>query len=226
MPSSASPARPPPRPQPQPLRARPGNGGWPGRPPLRPPRSGVSPHRRSTARRPGRHRSRRPRPARRCHRAHSGPQGLSPARTRPAPDRRRAKPAPGRPGGSPRGAGSVLRGAAPGNQGLAAQGLAAHQEIRPAPRRAFPAWPLELDGNLVITPDRVIAWYRLPLQRWTFRPEDERLAVVAASAAAGAADPPPLPPPCHLPAVRGRPGPRPSTGRSAARTRPLAGPGR
>jgi hypothetical protein len=40
-----------------------------------------------------------------------------------------------------------------------------------------------VDGNLVITLDRVVAWYRLPLQRWSFRAEDERLAMVAAAGA-------------------------------------------
>ena len=54
-----------------------------------------------------------------------------------------------------------------------------HQDPAPAFRLAAEA----LDGNLVITADRVIAWYRLPLFSWTFRPEAERLAVVAAGAA-------------------------------------------
>jgi hypothetical protein len=40
-----------------------------------------------------------------------------------------------------------------------------------------------VDGHLVITPDRVLAYYKLPPHRWSFRPEDERLAVVAAAAA-------------------------------------------
>jgi hypothetical protein len=54
-----------------------------------------------------------------------------------------------------------------------------HQD--PAP--AFTLAAQALDGNLVITADRVIAWYRLPLFSWTFRPEAERLAIVAAGAA-------------------------------------------
>lgn len=37
--------------------------------------------------------------------------------------------------------------------------------------------------HLVITPDRVIAWYRVPLQPWSFRPEAERRALVQAAAA-------------------------------------------
>lgn len=51
----------------------------------------------------------------------------------------------------------------------------------PAP--AFTLAAEALAGNLVITADRVIAWYRLPLFSWTFRPESERLAIVAAGAA-------------------------------------------
>jgi hypothetical protein len=41
----------------------------------------------------------------------------------------------------------------------------------------------QLAGHLVITHDRVIAYYRLPLQRWSFRPESERTALVANAAA-------------------------------------------
>jgi hypothetical protein len=51
----------------------------------------------------------------------------------------------------------------------------------PAP--AFTLAAEALAGNMVITADRVIAWYRLPLFSWTFRPESERLAIVAAGAA-------------------------------------------
>lgn len=54
-----------------------------------------------------------------------------------------------------------------------------HRDPEPSPGLATEA----VDGNLVITPDRVMAWYRLPLQRWSFVPEDGRLAVVAAAAA-------------------------------------------
>ena len=35
----------------------------------------------------------------------------------------------------------------------------------------------------MITADRVIAWYRVPLQLWSFRPEAERLGLVQAAAA-------------------------------------------
>lgn len=52
-----------------------------------------------------------------------------------------------------------------------------HRDREPASDLATEA----LDGNLVITADRVMAWFRLPLQRWSFRPEGERLAVVAAA---------------------------------------------
>ena len=41
----------------------------------------------------------------------------------------------------------------------------------------------QLAGHLVITDDRVIAYYRLPLQRWSFRPETERIALVSNAAA-------------------------------------------
>jgi hypothetical protein len=37
--------------------------------------------------------------------------------------------------------------------------------------------------HLVITSDRVIAWYRVPQQPWSFRPEAERLALIQAAAA-------------------------------------------
>jgi hypothetical protein len=40
-----------------------------------------------------------------------------------------------------------------------------------------------LDGHLVIAPDRVTAWYRLPMQAWTFRGEGSRLATISAGAA-------------------------------------------
>jgi len=40
-----------------------------------------------------------------------------------------------------------------------------------------------LDGHLLIAPERVIAWYRLPMMPWTFRPEQDRLTAVAAAAA-------------------------------------------
>ena len=41
----------------------------------------------------------------------------------------------------------------------------------------------QLAGHLVITADRVIAYYRLPTQRWSFRPESERIALVSNAAA-------------------------------------------
>jgi len=49
-----------------------------------------------------------------------------------------------------------------------------HRDAEPATGLAAEA----LAGNLVITADRVIAWYRLPLLSWTFRPEGDRLAYV------------------------------------------------
>ena len=54
-----------------------------------------------------------------------------------------------------------------------------HRDAEPTSGLAAEA----LAGNLVITADRVIAWYRLPLLSWTFRPEGDRLAYVAAAAA-------------------------------------------
>jgi hypothetical protein len=39
-----------------------------------------------------------------------------------------------------------------------------------------------VDGNLVLTAGRVIAYYHIPLRPWSFRPESERLAVVSAQA--------------------------------------------
>ena len=52
---------------------------------------------------------------------------------------------------------------------------------RPEPTSGLAAEALA--GNLVITADRVTAWYRLPSAAWTFRPEADRLAYVAAAAA-------------------------------------------
>jgi AAA-like domain len=53
-----------------------------------------------------------------------------------------------------------------------------HRDPEPGPGLAVEA----AFGHLVITHDRVIAYYKVPLHRWSFRPEDERLAVIAAAA--------------------------------------------
>jgi AAA domain-containing protein len=58
--------------------------------------------------------------------------------------------------------------------------------VRPA-RREPPHDPglaaEAIAGNLVITAERATAWFRLPLQPWSFRSEAERLAIVAQQAA-------------------------------------------
>ena len=54
-----------------------------------------------------------------------------------------------------------------------------HQDPEPGPATAA----RQLAEHLVITEDRVLAYYMLPLQRWSFRPEAERAAMVTNMAA-------------------------------------------
>ena len=107
-----------------------------------------------------------------------GPAAQSPmAPTGPVPGGTR-KPAPAR---SPRrAAGQLLR----RHHNAAGRPARPQRPVRHRdPELASGLAAEALAGNLVITADRVIAWYRLPLLSWTFRPDGDRLAYVAAAAA-------------------------------------------
>lgn len=64
--------------------------------------------------------------------------------------------------------------------------LTASRPARPVrhrdPQVTGPLTAEAIAGHLVITPDRVIGYYRIPLLPWTFRSRAERLAVVQAAA--------------------------------------------